>query len=88
MTGFRVGGAFFGFEDMGIGEDKSNWDDVEYKFAETDMFKLSDNYKIKLTPADENNIGVYASRDYYIRDLFSLLTSGTNEFTVFENKAA
>lgn len=88
MTGFVVGGAFFGFEDMGIGEDKSNWDDVEYKFAETDMFKLSDNYKIKLTPADENNLGVYASRDYYVRDLFSLLTSDTNEFTAFENKAA
>lgn len=88
MTGFVVGGAFFGFEDIGIGEDKSNWDDVEYKFAETDMFKLSDNYKIKLTPADENNLDVYASRDYYVRDLFSLLTSGTNEFTAFENKVA
>lgn len=52
------------------------------------MFKLSDNYKIKLTPADENNLDVYASRDYYVRDLFSLLTSDTNEFTAFENKVA
>lgn len=88
MTGFSVGGTFFGFEDMHIGEDKSNWDDVEYKFAETDMFKLSDNYKIKLTPADDNNIGVYASRDYYVSDLFSLMLSKDTEFRVFENNAA
>lgn len=88
MTGFRVGGAFFGFESEQLGEDKSTWDSVEYKFSETDMFKLSDNYKIKLTPADESNLGVYASRDYYVHDIFELLKHNTEDYTLFENKAA
>lgn len=88
MTGFCVGGTFYGFEVEHIGEDRSDWDDVEYKFAETDMFKLSDNYKIKLTPADDKNIGVYASRDYYVSDLFSLMRLKDTEFRLFENKAA
>lgn len=88
MGGFVVGGVIFGFESEQLGEDRSKWDNVEYKFIETDMFKLSDNYKIKLTPADESNIGVYASREYYVHDIFELLKHNTDEYVIFENKAA
>ena len=80
MTGFSVGGMFFGFESHKLGEDKSKWDKVEYKFVECDLHKLSNNYKVKLVPLNDEHRGVYASRDYYISDLSSLFRSCREDF--------
>lgn len=88
MTGFVVGGAFFGFESHSNIDDKSKWDKVEYKFEELDMFKLVDNYKIKLRPVSDEHIGVYASRDYYISDLTSLFRGCKEDYELILGKVA
>lgn len=88
MTGFIVGDAFFGFETSRYGEDKSNWEKIEYKFEETSIHKLKSNYKIKLTPANKEHIGVYASRDYYISDLLGLFRKCTDDYQLKLNKVA
>lgn len=88
MTGFNIGGAFFGFESECLGEDKSNWDRIEYKFEETDMFKLENNYKIKITPVKDEHRGIYASRDFYMSDLTSLFRSCREEYKLKINNAA
>ena len=53
---------------------------VLYKFKEYDNFKLKDNYKISLVPEKDEHIGVYASDNYYISDLFSLMKSNKDEY--------
>lgn len=63
-------------------EDKSGWDRVEYKFEETSLFKLENNFKIRLTPANKNDADVYASSTYYIRDLVELLTHCKDKYIV------
>lgn len=88
MSGFNVGGAFFGFESYRKGEDKSQWDKVEYKLEETDIHKLVDNYKIRLRPVLDEHIGVYASRDYYISDLVSLLAKCKDDYQIKLNNVA
>lgn len=82
MTGINIGGLFLGFESHRVGEDKSNWDRVEYKFVECDLHKLENNYKIKLVPLKDEHRGVYASRDFYISDLTDLFRKCKNDFTL------
>lgn len=87
MNGISLGDTFIGFESYVVGEDKSTWDKVEYKFNETELFKLHDNYKVRLTPANEEHRGVYASSDYYISDLVSLFMKCTDDYKLELNKA-
>lgn len=63
-------------------EDKSDWDRIEYKFEETSLFKLENNFKIRLTPANKNDADIYASSTYYIRDLVELLTHCKDKYII------
>lgn len=88
MTSFSFGGISIGFDSYSFNEDKSTWDEIEYKITETEIHKLSDNYKVRLVPAHPEHVGVYSSEDYYIYDLFSLLCAENLGFKAVENKAA
>lgn len=85
MTGFNIGGMFYGFESSSNDDDKSKWNRVDYKFQEIDGFPLHRNYKIRLVPLKDEHIGVYASDTYYISDLIHLLIGCTDDYEIRVN---
>lgn len=73
MDGVRVGNVIFGLASHSFDKDTAGWDIVDFRFEETDMFKLNDNYKVMLVPNSDEHRELYGSDFMYISDLVSLM---------------
>ena len=82
LNGITLGGIRIGFDDNSFVTNRAEWDSVEYKFEEHDMFDLVDNYKIKLVPASEADRDKYAYETMYISDLFDLMVARPDIYKV------
>lgn len=82
MDKFNFGLMAITFDTESNCDDKSKWAMVEYKLEETEMFKLHDNFKIRLTPANDKDKEKYSTRTYYISDLVSLLSACKDKYRV------
>lgn len=67
---------------------KNSIDFVEYKFEEAGVFKLQNNYKIRVVPANADNVGTYAPENLYVKDLFQLISCDMDDYILKENKVA
>lgn len=72
LTRVDFGGASIAFE-CRSSLDKDREIPVEYKFIEKD-YKLRDNYKYMLVPANDDEYDLYPKKRYYTSDLLGLLS--------------